>query len=105
MSVVNNFVRDAFEMKVGNGIARHMDNEMEVLRLKGSYAKFVLSVFAQDLVEISAGQDVSGFYLPPVSKNGFFQGIIYDGALPRKTFSMGEAHEKRFYIEAQQILD
>lgn len=52
MSVVNNFVRDAFEMKVGNGIARHMDNEMEVLRLKGSYAKFVLSVFAQDLVEI-----------------------------------------------------
>lgn len=52
MSVVNNFVRDAFEMKVGNGIARHMDNEFEVLRLKGSYAKFVLSVFAQDLVEI-----------------------------------------------------
>ena len=38
-------------------------------------------------------------------KNGFFQGIIHDGALPRKTFSMGEAHEKRFYIEAQQILD
>lgn len=59
---------------------------------------------AQDLVEVSNGSGKVGFYLPPVQKNGFFQGIIHDGALPRKTFSMGEAHEKRFYIESQRVL-
>ena len=68
---------------------------------EGKYEKIDYIHGAQDLI----GQNVSGFYLPPVSKNGFFQGIIHDGALPRKTFSMGEAHEKRFYIEAQQVLD
>lgn len=57
--------------------------------------------------ELSALSDVkgnAGIYLPPVQKNGFFEGIIKDGALPRKTFSMGEAQEKRFYIEARRIL-
>jgi hypothetical protein len=29
--------------------------------------------------------------------------VLLDGALPRKTFSMGEAHEKRFYMEARRI--
>jgi hypothetical protein len=29
--------------------------------------------------------------------------VVLDGPLPRKTFSMGEAHEKRFYIEARRI--
>jgi len=29
--------------------------------------------------------------------------VIVDGALPRKTFSMGEAKEKRFYMEARRI--
>ena len=72
---------------------------------EGKYEKVDYIHGAQDLVDISAGENVAAFYLPPVSKNGFFQGIIHDGALPRKTFSMGEAHEKRFYIEAQQILD
>ena len=29
--------------------------------------------------------------------------MIHDGVLPRKTFSMGEAHDKRFYLEARKI--
>lgn len=41
--------------------------------------------------------------LPDVSKTTFFDTIISDNALPRKTFSMGEAHEKRFYMEARRI--
>ena len=41
--------------------------------------------------------------LPYVAKNTFFESIIKDNALPRKTFSMGEAHEKRYYIEARKI--
>lgn len=32
-----------------------------------------------------------------------FPTVIHDGVLPRKTFSMGEAHDKRFYLEARKI--
>ncbi|MDP3178803.1 MAG: DUF1015 domain-containing protein [Spirochaetaceae bacterium] len=44
-----------------------------------------------------------GFYLPPVDKGNFFATVINDGVMPRKTFSMGEAPEKRFYVEARRI--
>lgn len=44
-----------------------------------------------------------GLFLPAIDKGTFFDTIIADGALPRKTFSMGEAHEKRFYMEARKI--
>jgi hypothetical protein len=44
-----------------------------------------------------------GFFFPPISKNSLFKTIIFDGVLPRKTFSMGEADEKRFYLEARKI--
>lgn len=44
-----------------------------------------------------------GFYLPAINKSSFFKTVIVDGALPRKTFSMGEAKEKRFYMEARRI--
>jgi len=45
-----------------------------------------------------------GFYLPAIDKFSFFKTVILDGALPRKTFSMGEAKEKRFYVEARRII-
>jgi hypothetical protein len=44
-----------------------------------------------------------GIYLPGMHKGDLFQTVILDGALPRKTFSMGEAREKRFYMEARKI--
>jgi hypothetical protein len=44
-----------------------------------------------------------GFYLPAMPKSDLFKTVLLDGALPRKTFSMGEAHEKRFYMECRQI--
>lgn len=45
-----------------------------------------------------------GFILPALSKHELFKTIILDGALPRKTFSMGEADEKRFYLECRRII-
>lgn len=45
-----------------------------------------------------------GFYLPPMDKKDLFKTVILDGALPRKTFSMGEAEEKRFYLESRKIV-
>ena len=44
-----------------------------------------------------------GFIVPGISKKQLFPTVIADGALPRKTFSMGEADEKRFYLEAKRI--
>jgi uncharacterized protein (DUF1015 family) len=46
-----------------------------------------------------------GFYLPPMDKQDLFKTVILDGVLPRKTFSMGEAEEKRFYMEARKIVE
>lgn len=44
-----------------------------------------------------------GFILPIMDKKEFFPTVIVDWALPRKTFSMGESEEKRFYLEARKI--
>jgi hypothetical protein len=45
----------------------------------------------------------TAFYLPAMNKSDLFKTVILDGALPRKTFSMGEAYEKRFYMECREI--
>ena len=44
-----------------------------------------------------------GFLLPAMEKSELFPTVVYDGALPRKTFSMGEAAEKRYYMECRRI--
>ncbi len=43
------------------------------------------------------------FLLPAMNKNDLFRSIAADGPLPRKTFSMGHAEDKRYYIEARKI--
>lgn len=45
----------------------------------------------------------TGFFLPAMNKHDLFRTVILDGALPRKTFSMGEAEEKRFYMECRRL--
>jgi len=49
------------------------------------------------------GAAVTGMLLPPVQKDGFFETVARHGPLPRKSFSMGEAAEKRFYIECRKL--
>ena len=44
-----------------------------------------------------------GVLLPAISKTRFFATVSREGVFPRKTFSMGEAFEKRFYMEAKRI--
>ncbi|HPU21906.1 MAG TPA: DUF1015 domain-containing protein [Thermoclostridium caenicola] len=61
-------------------------------------------VHGSDVVERLGRQKGNmGFFLSPMDKNELFRTVILDGALPRKTFSMGEANEKRFYLEARRI--
>ncbi len=53
--------------------------------------------------ELSAQDNNTAFILPAMEKSDLFKTVIVDGALPRKTFSMGEAQDKRFYLEAKEI--
>lgn len=53
--------------------------------------------------EIGSRANNLALFLPAVPKDSFFASIVADGALPRKTFSLGEADDKRFYLEARRI--
>lgn len=44
-----------------------------------------------------------GFYMPGMDKGALFETVLRDGPTPRKTFSLGEAHEKRYYLECRRI--
>ena len=46
----------------------------------------------------------AGFYLAGMHKSDLFKTVILEGALPRKTFSLGQAREKRYYMEARKII-
>lgn len=77
----------------------------------GTLQKYLDDIHAQvdyihgaDVVEeLSKNKGSIGFLLPKPEKSALFETVIKDGALPRKTFSMGEANEKRFYMEAKKI--
>ncbi len=58
-----------------------------------------------DDVAVSLGQKPNSiaFLLPPMGKEELFPTVILDGSLPRKTFSMGHAQDKRYYIEGRRI--
>ena len=53
--------------------------------------------------DLASKPDTMGFLLPAMQKSELFPTVVYDGALPRKTFSMGEANEKRYYLECRKI--
>ncbi len=56
-----------------------------------------------DLMELADQDNTIGFLLPVMEKSQLFRGVIADGILPRKTFSMGHAREKRYYLEGRKI--
>jgi len=52
---------------------------------------------------LAAGEKTVAFLLPAIAKNDLFPLVEKMGTLPRKTFSLGEAHEKRYYMEARRL--
>ena len=52
---------------------------------------------------LSAKSGAVGFLFDGIQKEQFFSTVIREGALPKKTFSMGHAEDKRYYIEARKI--
>ena len=72
-------------------LARHPEADIDFIHGEGS------------LRTLAAKPDTVGFLLPEIDKHAFFRDVVKLGVLPRKTFSMGEADEKRFYMEAKKI--
>ncbi|MBR3691412.1 MAG: DUF1015 domain-containing protein [Clostridia bacterium] len=71
--------------------------------LSGSAAE-IDYIHGDDVVlSLSREENSVGFLLPAMAKEELFPAVVRGGALPRKTFSMGEAADKRFYVEARSI--
>ena len=61
-------------------------------------------IHGEEVVENLCKQEGTlGFIFEGMQKDELFDAIVADGSLPRKTFSMGHAHDKRYYIEARKI--
>lgn len=72
--------------------------------LKGGGAKEIDYIHGTGtILQLGKKAGSMGFYLPAMNKHDLFKTVILDGATPRKTFSMGEAWEKRFYMEARRL--
>lgn len=71
------------------------------------YGGSVDYIHGEQVVDKLCGTETEGvgFLLNCMDKSQLYKTVILDGALPRKTFSMGEACDKRFYLEAREIMD
>lgn len=62
-------------------------------------------IHGNDVVrKLACNDNTIGFMVDSMEKNDLFTTVIKDGSLPRKTFSMGEAADKRFYLECKKII-
>ena len=57
----------------------------------------------KNLAEVAAAKDGVAIFMPVMEKRDLFPYVVKHGSLPRKTFSMGEAEEKRYYLESRRI--
>lgn len=57
----------------------------------------------EETIELGLKENNIAFLLPAMKKDELFRTVILDGALPRKTFSMGHSDDKRFYLESRKI--
>jgi len=74
--------------------------------VKGSEGKIAIDyVHGEDVVcKLAAKEKHSGIILPAMQKSDLFLSVVKMGLVPRKTFSMGHAVEKRYYMECRKIL-
>ncbi len=85
-------------LEVGT-LQKFLDAKLETVGGKADY------IHGDEVVEQLCADDSSaiGFLLPKMEKSSLFETVAIDGALPRKTFSMGHACDKRFYMECRKI--
>ncbi|MBQ6909472.1 MAG: DUF1015 domain-containing protein [Synergistaceae bacterium] len=83
-------------------LQNYLDNYMQNNKAENIEIDFIHEDKAlKDLA--SQSENNVGFLLPAIDKTQFFNWVVVNGILPRKTFSMGHAQEKRYYLEARKI--
>lgn len=108
----------------GEEVALVQGNETETIRLKDRHSQLTVGILQllldeyldqhpevridyihgeSSLRRLTEEPGTVGFLLEGMDKSDLFPTISIDGALPRKTFSMGEAEEKRYYMECRRI--
>ena len=92
----------SFEDPVAPLTVGTVDEFIEYFMARHSEAR-VDYVHDEPAVRALTKQGGVAFLLPPFEKSDLFKGIVMGGVLPRKTFSMGHAEEKRYYIECRRI--
>lgn len=70
---------------------------------EGSKAEIDYIHGTDEVIKLGSKEKSLGLLLPPIAKDSFFETINGRGPLPRKSFSMGEADEKRFYLECRRL--
>lgn len=78
-----------------------LDDIMEENNAKKTQIDYIHG--GDEVIELGKTIGNTGILLPPISKESFFATINGRGPLPRKSFSMGEASEKRFYVESRRL--
>ncbi len=101
-------------------ITKDFDKTLYIANPKSNIAVGSIQIFLDEYLKDHAGkidyihgEDVTkelgtkdnnvGIIFDAMAKNDLFKTVILDGALPRKTFSMGHSYDKRFYLEARKI--
>lgn len=103
-------------MSVDNGVSTKWYVGNELSKLTVGSLQLVLDEYIKEnggkidyihgtevIDSLSKNENSIGFVLPDMQKSELFPTVICDGALPRKTFSMGHAWDKRYYVEARKI--
>jgi hypothetical protein len=80
-----------------------LDPELE--KMRAAHPALTLDYIhgENELFTLCEQPNAAGFLLPPFEKKGLFDTIAETGPLPRKSFSMGEAQDKRYYLEARRL--
>lgn len=104
IGVINNgvFYILRIDIKAAQIAVAALDNALDIYLQKNDIKEDY--IHGEDVtIEIGRRKNNIGFILPWMDKNTFFKAVVQDGALPRKTFSLGHANEKRYYMEAKRI--
>lgn len=63
-------------------------------------------IHGEDTVEkLTARGDAAGLLMPAVKKDELFRTVIERGVFPKKSFSIGHAQDKRYYMECRRIAE
>jgi len=82
-----------------------LDQGLDTAAISGGSVSIDYIHGEEELFRLACSPDrpATGILLPPVDKAGLFRTVALCGPLPRKSFSMGNAVEKRFYLECRRL--